>query len=238
MSLRMNLYGWSFPSFTQVLGSKDSAVLEAATARVSEALPKEPAFSKAKAWLRTLIESGFPLRQEREPPSEPADGGLLTVQMETEVHAVVAYCLARAIARDDHLDLASESSDWAHPAVGSLYQDLASCGFTRSKSCCVQYFTWMSRLSNGSPLFGDDFRTEWSFYTLFTNDELAAMIPVFQAAADFNRPLPKGYPEEAAKQMRTGLSEGGKEFIGDLIKWFGQIQRAGQDAFILWIFRF
>jgi hypothetical protein len=230
----MNLYGWHLSSFAQVLGSKDSALLEAATARLSEALPEEPALSKARAWLQTLIQSGFPLRQDRPPPAEPADGGLLTVQLETEVHVAVVHCLARAIAGEDHLDLASESSDWAHPAVGSLYRELASCGFTRSKDCRPQYFSWMSRLSEGSPLFGDDFRTEWSFYTWFTNEELAAVVPVFQAAADFRRPLPEGYPEEATKQMRTGLSDSGKEFIGDLIEWFSRIQQAGQDAFILW----
>jgi hypothetical protein len=230
----MNLYGWHLSSFKQALGSKDAALLEAVTARLSEALPAEPALSKARAWLQTLIESGFPLRQDRQPPSEPANGVLLTVQMETEVHVTVVHCLARAIALDDHLDLAGESSDWAHPAVGSLHQELASCGFTRSTNCCVQYFTWMLRPSKGSPLFGDDFRTDWSFYTWFTNGELATMIPVFQAAADFKRPLPKGYPAEARKKMRRGLSDSGKEFIGDLIKWFSQIQQAGQDAFILW----
>jgi hypothetical protein len=230
----MNLYGWRLSSFTQVLGSKDSTLLGAAAARLSEALPNEPALSRARAWLHTLIESGFPLRQDRPPPSEPADGGLLALQMETEVHVAVVHCLARAIARDDDLDLAGESSDWAHPAVASLHQDLASCGFTRSQSCCAQYFTWMLRLSKGSPLFGDAFRTEWSFYTWFTNEELAAMIPVLQAAADFRRPPPKGNPEGAMKTMRMGLSDSGKEFIGDLVEWFSQIQQAGQDAFILW----
>src|SRR5215217_2090478 len=168
----MNLYGWSLPAFKQVLGSKDSAVLEKATALVSETLPKEPARSKAKAWLHTLVVNGFPFREDREQSSEPTDGGLLNVQMETEAHAFAMYCLARAIARDEYLDLAGESSNWTHPAVGSLYRDLASCGFTKSKSCCVQYFSWMSGLSNGTPLFGDDFRTEWSYYTLFTNSDL------------------------------------------------------------------
>ncbi len=234
MSLRMNLYGWSLHSFTQVLGSKDAAVLETATARLCEAFRKEALPSKGKAWLRMLIDSGFPLRQDREPPVEPADGGLLTVQMETEVHAIAVYCLARAITREDHLDLAGESSHWAHPAVGSLYRELAACGFTRLKSCGIQYFTWMSKLSHGSPLFGDDFRTEWSFYTYFSNQELAAMIPVFQAAAEFNRPSPAGFPQEAVKQMATGLSPSGKKFIGNLIRWFEQIQQAGQDAFIVW----
>jgi hypothetical protein len=230
----MNLYGWRLSSFVQVLGSKDSAVLEAATARLQEALPQEPALSKARAWLRTLIENGFPLRQDREPPSEPADGGLLTVRMETELHVTVVSCLVRAIARPDDLNLAGESSDWAHPAAGSLYQESSSCGFTRSENCPVQYHSWMLRLIEGSPLFGDDFRTDWSFYAFFTNEELAALLPVFCAAADFQRPLPKGYSEEALKKMRTGLSDGGKEFIGDLIEWFGQIQQAGQDTFILW----
>jgi hypothetical protein len=230
----MNLYGWSLPAFKQVLGSKDPAVLEKATALISETLSKEAAQSKAKAWLHTLIENGFPLRQDRQTSLEPADGGLLTVQMETEAHVFTVYCLARAIAGDEQLDLASESSNWTHPMVGSLYRDLASCGFTKSKSCCIQYFSWMSDLSNGTPLFGDDFRTEWSFYTLFSNSDLAAMIPVFQAAADFRRTLPEGYPEELTKTMATGLSDAGKPFVLDLIKWFGKIQATGQDAFILW----
>ena len=209
-------------------------MLEKATALISETLPKEPGQSHAKAWLQTLIENGFPFREDREPSLRPADGGLLTVQMETEAHVFTVYCVARAIARGDYLDLAGQSSNWTHPAVGSLFRELASCGFSKSKSCCVEYFSWMSRLSNGSPLFGDDFRTQWSFYTLFSNRELAAMIPVFQAAADFKRSLPEGYPEELAKTTATSLSEAGKEFALDLVKWFGQIQQAGQDALILW----
>ena len=60
----------------------------------------------------------------------------------------------------------------------------------------------MSGLSNGTPLFGDDFRTEWSYYTLFTNSDLAAMIPVFKAAADFRRTLPEGYPEELTNRWQ------------------------------------
>jgi hypothetical protein len=60
------------------------------------------------------------------------------------------------------------------------------------------------------------------------------MILVFQAAADFKRPLPKGYAKEARKKIRTALSGSGKEFIRNLITWFSQIQQAGQDAFILW----
>jgi hypothetical protein len=30
------------------------------------------------------------------------------------------------------------------------------------------------------------------------------------------------------------LSQGGKAFIADLIKWFSQIQQAGQGALIFW----
>ena len=235
MSLRMNLYGWRLSSFTQVLGSKDSALLEAAAARLSKAFPKDPvALAKAKAWLQTLIESGLPLRQDRPPPSEPADGGLLTVQMETPIHVAVVHCLTRAIAREEDVDLAIDSSSWNHPTVASLYNELMACEFHHSGKCPVEFHSWMDKLSNGWPIFGDDFRTSWEFYTWFTNEELAAMVPVFQAAADFKRPLPKGYSEEAMKKMRMSLSEGGKKFVGDFIKWFNQIQQAGQDAFILW----
>lgn len=234
LSLRMNLYGWSLSAFKQVLGRKDSAVLEKATALISESLPEEPDQSKAKAWLHTLIMSGFPFRQEREQPSAPGDGGLLTVQMETESHVAAVYCLARAIARDEHLDLAGESSTWANPAVGSLFRELSSCGFTKSKSGWVQYLSWMSGLGNGTPLFGDDFRTQWSFYTLFSNSDLATMIPFFQEAVDFRRTLPEDIPEQFTQKIPTSLSDNGKDFALDLIRWFGQIHEAGQDAFILW----
>jgi hypothetical protein len=233
VSLRMNLYGWSFDSFTQVLGSKNAAVLEAATTRLSECLD-EPDLSKGKAWLTKLIETGFPLRQNRHSPTEPAEGGLLTVQMETEVHVFVVHSIARAIAHDDYLDLADESSNWKYPAVGSLYNELAACEFKRSGKCPVEYHTWMWKFMNGSPIFGDDFRTAWSFYSLFTNQELAAIVPVFQAAEQFTRTLPDNLPEDHKAKMQTSLSERGKQFIGDLIKWFSAIQRAGQDAFILW----
>jgi hypothetical protein len=229
----MNLYGWSFESFTQVLGSKNAAILEAAAARLSECL-NEPNLSKGKAWLTTLIETGFPLQRDRPTPPEPAGGGLLNVQMETEVHVFVVHSIARAIAHGDYLDLAGESSTWQHPAIASLYNELSACEFKRSGKCPVEYFTWMWKLSDGSPIFGDDFRSDWSFYSLFTNQELAAIVPVFQAAEQFKRSLPDNLPEDYRAKMKTGLSEGGKQFIGDLIKWFSAIQQAGQDAFILW----
>lgn len=138
------------------------------------------------------------------------------------------------MASAEHLDLAAESSNWTHPAIGSLYRELASCGFTKSECCCVPFFSWMSGLSNGTPLFGDDFRTEWTFYTVFSNSDLATMVPVLQAAASFKRTLPEGYPQQFTKTMATGLSEESREFVLDLIKWFEQIQRAERDAFILW----
>ena len=154
--------------------------------------------------------------------------------METEAHVCVAHCIARAIARDEYCDLGMESSNWSHPVVGTVYQELVSSGFTRSNTCSIDFHSWMSKLSNGSPLFGDDLRTAWSFYTYFSNQELTAMIPVFRAAVDHKRAVPEGFPEEVTSKMVTSLSEGGKEFLRDLINWFGQIQDAGQDAFILW----
>jgi hypothetical protein len=241
MSLRMNIYGTSLTSFKQVIGSKDSAVLEEATACLSAAYEREPEIlTRAKAWLRTLIVDGFPLRQDRKPPSEPADGGLLTMHMETEMHAFVVHCIVRAIATDDHLNLAEESDTWAHPAVGSLYRELSDRGFTRSEhithseQSIIDYHKWMVKLVNGGPLFGDDFRSNWSFYSFFTNQELAFIIPIFQAALEFEGPMPDNIPDHLKDRIQTHLSERAKMFVRDLIKWLGQIHEAGQDAFIMW----
>jgi hypothetical protein len=63
----MNLYGWSVEAFKSVLGSKDSAVLKSAMGHLSESLEDEDVLARAKAWLRTLIESGHPLRQALSP---------------------------------------------------------------------------------------------------------------------------------------------------------------------------
>ena len=101
-------------------------------------------------------------------------------------------------------------------------------------SAPVEFHTWMTKLCNGSPMFGHDFRTKWSFYSIISNIELAAMIPVFKSAMEYQRPLPPGHPEDAIKKMATGLSDMSKEFVSDLIRWFRQLHQAGQDAFIVW----
>lgn len=234
VSLRMNLYGWRIPEFLRVIGSQDPAVLKRATSRVTESLSSGPAQSQAIAWLHTLVMKGYPLRWDREQAMEPAEGELLTVQMETEVHALTVYCLARAIAREEHLEFAGESSYWKHSAVGSLYRELEACGFTRSTSCDPLLFSGITSLENGRPLFGDDFRTEWSYYTWFTNSDLSAMISVFQAAVDYRRDIPEGVSEKFAKNGATSISDDAKQFVTDLNDWFQRIQVAGQDAFILW----
>jgi hypothetical protein len=60
LSLRMNLDGWRL-SFTQALGSKDSALLEAATARLSKAFPKRGK-KGVGALSRQVISSNFLLQ--------------------------------------------------------------------------------------------------------------------------------------------------------------------------------
>src|SRR5262249_18541504 len=97
----MNLYGWSFQSFHDVLWSNEASVLKAATGHLEDTLKDESALARSKAWLRTLIEAGFPMRHERGPKPEPADGGLLTLQMETETHVCAVNSIVCAIRRDD-----------------------------------------------------------------------------------------------------------------------------------------
>ena len=234
MSLRMNIYGWSLPAFKQTVGSKDSALLDAATTGLRKYLPEEPKFLRARSWIRTLIEAGYPLANGREGPPVPADGGLVTMQMETELHAIALYAIARAIALPEHLDLATESSNWMHQSIGAFSQALSACGFARSKACRYQMFNWIHRLGEGSPLFGDGFMTSWSFYTIFPNHELSEIVSDLRAAAAFQRPIPQGYSDEMAHKIVTTLSADGKSFANDLIGWMGQIQSAGQDAFIYW----
>ena len=234
MSLRMNLYGWSFQGFCVVLGSKNRSVLKAATAQLSKCLSDEADLARGEAWLGTLIDAGYPFNKDRERPVPPTDGGLLTMQMETAAHIYGIHCIARAIARDDHLDLSMDSSNWSRPSVHSLLQELGACRFTIKGGLPREYYSWMVRLADGLPFFGDDFRTNWEFYSCFTNEELASLIPIFKAGARFKRKFPEDFSEESKARMPSSLSEGGRRLIKDLIKWFSRIQEAGQDAFIIW----
>ncbi len=67
MSIRMNIYGWSFADFKAVLGSGDTAVLERANTLLSASVSDETYRIKGAAWLRTLIDDGYPLVKERPP---------------------------------------------------------------------------------------------------------------------------------------------------------------------------
>jgi hypothetical protein len=233
MSLRMNLYGWSFGAFRKTIGGGDEAVLEKATAGLSEAL-KEPQLSRGLAWLQTLIQKGYPFRDEPAPYSPPDDGGLVTVLAETETHAVVVHSIVKAIAQPDPLDLVSKSSLWVHECVASLHKEIRACEFNRSKACPRNYLRWIMKLSNGTPFFGDEFRTAWTFYTAFRNEELEPLIAFLRAAAEYTRVFPEKFLEEMKSKVSPSLSEGGKRFTGDLAGMFDQIRTVGQDAYIVW----
>jgi hypothetical protein len=220
-------------SLRSALGSKDSSLLHAASAILEKSL-KDDAAIRGKLWLETLIERGYPLRTERDPLALPADGGLLRMQLETETHAFAIYSLARALAGERWLDLAGESSVWNHGAVNSYFSELSACGFMRSKECPPKFWLWMAALGNGTPLFGDDFRTDWSFYCVLSNEDLVSLIKFLEATLAFVRTLPESIPNEAKATMKVGLSEQGKSFAGDLSRWLTQIQSLGQDAFIMW----
>ncbi len=231
MSLRMNLYGWAFEEFRQILGSGNAEVLDRASSLLAGTLQDELPRSRGLAWLRTLVEDRVPLRGERLPVQPPADGGLLTKQMENEVHAIAVDCLRRAIARGEHLDLATASSNWSHPAVGHLHRELRDCEFSRSENFDRRYWSWISGLSKGSPLFGDEFDTAWSFYTVFSAEDVDGLVPLLRAAVDYERTVPAYIPKG---QHPTGLSPAGKEFATALGDWFEQIRQAGQEPFIIW----
>jgi hypothetical protein len=234
MSIRMNIYGWSFDDFKAVLGSGDTAVLERANTLLSASVSDETYRIKGAGWLRTLIDDGYPLVKERPPVTCPDDGGLATVKMETGEHISAVYCLARAIARQEHLDLVLKSSLYSHGAIRSVDREMRASQFTRQMTNGATFAKWMSTLQHGSPLFGDQFHTYWSYYSLFSNAELAAMIPAFRDAIAYRRQFPEGYPEEMRQQFTQCLSQSSKEYLQDLIEWFGEIQDAGQDAFVLW----
>jgi hypothetical protein len=233
MSLRINLYGWSTDAFKKVLGSGNVDVLMKAEEKLATFL-QEPQLSHGMTWLRTLIHKGYPMREQRGPVTVPEDGGPVTLRMETETHVFVVHAVGQAIAGTGDLDLSLESSNWKHQAILALRQEILACRFLDKYPRSREFWGWGHGLLHGTPLFGDDFRTEWSFYAIFQNGELKDVAELLRAAIAFERKLPEGILEEARKRMAVGLSKDGKQFAGELAGWFERIQETGRDAFILW----
>src|SRR5262245_29699396 len=125
MSLRMALYGWKLQEFIAVIGSKDAKVLEAASAHLAEAFEghrDQTTLPKAMAWLRTLINKGFPLRNQRERPTVAADGDLLVMRMEAGIHVAVIHSIFWGIRREEFLNPASDT--WGQGVSSSLHEEL------------------------------------------------------------------------------------------------------------------
>lgn len=233
MSLRMNLYGWSFADFKKVLGSGDTALLETASATLGECFTDEKPLRRARAWLRTLIEKGHPFNTVRE--DEPQDeAGLLKVSMEAESHVFVVEAIRRAIAKPEFLDLAMDSSNWNRGAISMLQRETSECDFSSSDDYGLPMMQAEYILGAGSPLFGDRFHTTWSFYSLLDNEMLGLVVPSLEAATTYERKLPDNFPEHLRAEMPTRLSDSAREFAGALAGWFKQLHGAGQDAFVLW----
>jgi len=230
----MNLSGCRIQAITAAIGSNDSVILDRASTHLSDILSDVSARLKAQAWLQTLVGTGYPLRSARQPPALQDDGSLLVHHLEAEIHICAIHSLVQALNQEDYLDLAGESSHWSHPAITALSDDLRACGFTRSDECPASLFTWLSALSYGTPLFGDGFQTEWSFYSFVANEELQSVIADLAVAMAYERPLPDYIPDDVRKTMNTRLSDNGQEFARELSGWFERIQQAGQDAYVIW----
>jgi hypothetical protein len=232
MSLRPSLYRWKLREFIDMIGSKNSVVLKAAAAHLADIYKNEKERSKfqsANAWLQTLINQGLPLRRDRERPTVGAKGNLLATHMEAGIHVAVIHSLictlgAKRVTFDE----------WSQGIHGAIHKELRESGFLRSEKVQLEFLLTLRKLDCGTPLFGDDFYTGWEFYSIIENHEIAALVAGFRAALRFKRELPRSFPKEARKRIKTRVSDDFRDFIGKSVKWFGQIQKAGQDAYILW----
>jgi hypothetical protein len=234
MSLRPNVFGWSFQGLKQVLRSKDAEVLRQASLMITAARLETLDQQRALTWLRTLIDDGLSLRSERPRPSLGDDGGLLTVQVETEFHALVVISLVQTIAHKQELNWTEDSSDWKHEGISAVWNEATACRFTGSDKCALHFFKGMAALSRGTPLFGDDLRSDWSLYTYMLHADLAGFIAGLRAVESFERRLPTDIPEKYRKELPTSLSDNAKLFVHKLSEWFSRIEQAGQDFFVMW----
>lgn len=234
MALRMNIYGCNIQAIKDILGSKNTVILDAVIKNLVDVFHNKDDHHKALAWLNTLINDGFTLKSERESPTVQSDGGLLIHLLETEVHITVINRIMHVLRDDRSIDLTTHSSHYHYSAMTELYRELRLCGFTSSRECPKYFYKLMFALLHGSPLFGDNFHSDWSFYAFLTNQELSQLTSVLNKAKQFERSISKELPEEIRVARKTCLSNMGISFVNDLIEWFSQIHKAGQDAYLLW----
>lgn len=231
MPLRMHLFGCRLERVRAALGRGDAELLATGMAQLEAAYGGHGIPPPAATWLRTLLTSGPP-----EPPApDPDDGGLLVVRLETEHHATAACVLARTCSGPDCLDFTLESSERLDSEVAGLCEEMQACLFTRSIWCPPVLLRGMTALSVGTPLFGDDFRSDGALYTIFPHAELADLAAALQAAVDYRRVVPERVPAALLKSMKTELSPAAKSFAAELAEWFSRLRLAEQDAFVMWL---
>lgn len=237
MSLRLNLYGCHIAAVLEAVGSQSAAVLQSACGHLGETISTtrgEDALKTATAWLTTLVQSGCPLASDRPQPSVSSDGGLLETHMETEVHVLALHSLIFSLRDDGWRDFSGESSMWHAGALGSLQRELRACGFTKSAECPPEFHQGMQRLIHGTPLFGDDFRSDWSTYCLLPGNMLPGFCETLQAAMNYEDSVPDYVPAEVRSTMTLRLSDNARRFVTEFSSWLQQISDAGQDAYILY----
>jgi hypothetical protein len=231
----MHLYGWKLQEFIDAIGSKNTRLLKRASSHLEKTYKggrDEANLPKALAWLRTLINEGHSLRKDRQWPAPGVDGGLVIMHMEAGIHVAAVFCLFQALRRKEYLD--SGFDLWNDRISLALSDDLRACGFNNSRKYSVEFIQALWKLGGGTPLFGDDFCTNWEKYAIIENKQLAILVAGFQAALNFRRKLPKSMSASDRKRINTCLSDRSKQFVSELVGWLRGIQRASQDAFILW----
>lgn len=231
MALRMNLWGVDLEAAELAFGSKNAELLSAACDRLPELLPDDQAQSQARAWLKTLIESGAP---DRRTPQAEEDGGLLVFRAESEAHVFALHALVHAASDGKTLNLAAESSDYHHGAFPNLISDMRACRFSTSEGCSREFLQCYSDLYRGTPWFGHRFESAWSFYSTIRNASLDHLLDGFAAAKSYKRQLGNLAPEEVRPTTQTGISAEGIRFIDDLEGWFRQVRDAKLDAYVIW----
>lgn len=235
MSLRMNLYGCDFDALKATIMSGDEDLLQRASGRLDEIFKdSEWARELSGKWLEKLIKHGCPLKESHDNLAVPEDGGLLVSQLEAETHVFAIHSIFESLKNDTWLNLSGPSSNYTPTAVRRLYRELDDCEFLSSDQCPEQLANCLVSISTGTPLFGDGFHTNWSYYCFLENQKLLEMQRGLEAALTHKKFIPDYVPEEVKKDYFLELSEGGRKFTNELLNWLGSLTEADQDLYIIW----
>ena len=195
MSCRINIAGFDLRKMRTLIGSRSPTLIDELCAAFDKSWSDAETKADGYAIIERAVMEGTPFPD---------------LQIETEIHATAACMFAR---HDQNMH-ALMSSTWNAQAFGELLRELP-----KKLPPLVRVF--LRAMRDGTPLFGQEIRSSWSYYAYFAHAKVQAF---HTALVDFQTE----HPRFTGQDFCYG-------FLDELVDWLRQINEAKRDLwYVAW----